>query len=480
MCLLTATVSFSSLKPPPCSTGGIVDGRSCERPANFQLGIFFSALYILALGTGGTKPNISTIGADQFDEFDPKERADKISFFNWWMFSIYLGTLFANVILVYVQDNVSWSLGYGIPTIGLGISLLIFYSGTSFYRHKVPQGSPFTKMARVLVAAVRNYRATLPKDPQHLYELELCDYTEKRKFRITSTNSMRFLNKAAVRVGTSKNPWKLCPITHIEETKQILRLFPVLFAMFIPATMMAQIYTLFVKQGTTLNRHIGPRFQIPPASLISFNTITMLVCLFLYDRYFVRIMTAWTGNPRGVSLLQRLGIGLVLEVIAMLVASLIEKRRLSFAREHESNGGGQLPLTIFILLPQFMLMGAAEAFLVAGKIDFFYHQAPESMKSLGTSFSLVSYGVGNFLSSFMLSLVADATRRNGGKGWILNNLNASHLDYYYGLLLILCLCNFFVFLIVCKFYVYKAEVFESLEEKDKAEVFESLEEKDEF
>ncbi|KAK8964076.1 Peptide transporter PTR3-A [Platanthera guangdongensis] len=242
--------------------------------------------------------------------------------------------------------------------------------------------------------------------------------------------------------------------------------------MFIPDTMMAQIYTLFVKQGTAVNRHIGPRFQIPPASLISFNTITMLVCLFLYDRCFVRITRAWTGNPRGISLLQRLGIGLVLEVMAMLVSSLIEKRRLSFAREHESNGGGsQVPLTIFILLPQFMLMGASEAFLVVGKIYFFYHQAPESMKSLGTSFSLVSYGVGNFLSCFMLSLVVDATRRNGGKGWILNNLNASHLDYYYVFLLILCLCNFFFFLIVCKFYVYKAEVFESLEE---------VEEKDEF
>lgn len=122
------------------------------------------ALYTLAVGTGGTKPNISTIGADQFDDFEPKERAHKLSFFNWWMFSIFLGTLFANTVLVYVQDNVGWTLGYGLPTLGLLISVTIFVSGTPFYRHRVPSGSPFTRMARVIVAAVRKSKVVLPSE----------------------------------------------------------------------------------------------------------------------------------------------------------------------------------------------------------------------------------------------------------------------------------------------------------------------------
>lgn len=180
-------------------------------------------------------------------------------------------------------------------------------------------------------------------------------------------------------------------------------------------------------------------------------------------------MKAWTKNPRGISLLQRLGVGLVFDVIVMMVASLIEKKRLSVARENPSSGG-RVPLSIFILLPQFVLMGVSEAFLVVGKIDFFYHQAPEGMKSLGTAYSLVTYGVGSFLSSFLLSLVANITQRNGRKGWILNNLNASHLDYYYGLLSILSFCNFFFFLIVCKFYVYKAELFETTEGEENNEL----------
>ncbi|XP_023540279.1 protein NRT1/ PTR FAMILY 5.2-like [Cucurbita pepo subsp. pepo] len=454
MGLLTLAVSMSSLKPPPCLE---VNKGNCKQASKLQLAVFFGALYILALGTGGTKPNISTIGADQFDDFHPKEKAQKLSFFNWWMFSIFFGTLFANTGVVYIQDNVGWSLGYGLPTIGLAISILIFVAGTPFYRHKLPSGSPFTRMANVIVAAARNWRLPLPNDPKELHELEFEKYSIERAFRIDSTSSLRFLNKAAIRTGSTE-PWKLCSVTQVEETKQILKMIPILVCTFIPSTMLAQTHTLFIKQGTTLDRSVGSHFQIPPASLSAFVTISMLLSVVIYDRIFVKIMQRLTKNPRGITLLQRMGIGMILHTMIMTIASRVERRRLYVARENGLvQNGGEIPLTIFSLLPQFMLMGTADAFTEVAKIEFFYDQAPESMKSLGTSYSMTSLGVGNFLSSFLLSTVSHITKNNGN-GWILNNLNASHLDYYYALIAVLSAINFIVFLIVSKLYVYKAEV----------------------
>ncbi|KAH9764206.1 protein NRT1/ PTR FAMILY 5.2 [Citrus sinensis] len=408
-------------------------------------------------------PNISTIGADQFDEFEPKEKAHKLSFFNWWMFSIFFGTLFANTVLVYIQDNVGWTLGYGLPTLGLAISIAIFFAGTPFYRHKKPTGSPFTRMAKVIVAAIRKWNVPLPTDPKELYELDLEDYAQKGKYRIDSTQNLRFFNKAAVKT-TSTNPWMLCSVTQVEETKQMLAMIPILVATFVPSTMLAQINTLFVKQGTTLDRAIGSSFKIPPASLTGFVTLSMLICVVLYDRYFVKITRRWTKNPRGITLLQRMGIGLVIHIIIMVIASFTERYRLSVAKDHGIvEKGQQVPLTIFVLLPQFVLMGTADAFLEVAKIEFFYDQAPESMKSLGTSYSMTTLGVGNFLSTFLLSTVSDITKRHGHKGWILNNLNVSHLDYYYAFFAILNVLNFVFFLVVAKFYVYKAEVSDSME-----------------
>ncbi|XP_042403254.1 protein NRT1/ PTR FAMILY 5.2-like isoform X2 [Zingiber officinale] len=452
MCLLTLAVSVSPLRPADCK-------ENCEPASTLQLSVFFGGLYIIALANGGTKPNISTIGADQFDEFDSKERMHKLSFFNWWTFSIFTGTLFANTFLVYIQDNVGWTLGYAIPTLGLMISIIIFLVGTPYYRHRVPQGSPFTRMTRVIVAAIRKWKVPVPNDPKELHELDLEVYAKRGNFRVDSTNSLRFLNKAAVK-DSPGTPSMVCPVTQVEETKQILRLLPLLLAMFIPCAVIAQTNTLFVKQGTTLNRHIGPQFQIPPASLGAFVTISMLLCVILYDRFLVKVMRAWTKNPRGITLLKRMGVGLVLQIVTMSIASLTERRRLSIARSHGlDKAAGQVPVTIFMLLPQFVLMGLADAFMVVGIIEFFYDQAPESMKSLGTSYSLTAYGVGNFLSSFLLKLVAKITSSRG-KGWILNNLNASHLDYYYAFLTLLSVLNFIYFLYVSNVYSYKSERWE--------------------
>ncbi|MCL7027571.1 hypothetical protein MKW94_009970 [Papaver nudicaule] len=169
----------------------------------------------------------------------------------------------------------------------------------------------------------------------------------------------------------------------------------------------------------------------------------MLISVIIYDRFFVRMMRRWTKNPRGVTLLQRMGLGLFLHIIVMVAASITE--------------------SIFILLPQFILMGVADAVFEVVRIEFFYDQAPESMKSLGTSYYMTSLGVGSFLSSFLLKTVANITQRHHKKGWILNNLNDSHLDYYYWFFTILNALNFIIFLILAKFYVYKAEVSDSME-----------------
>ncbi|GMI69272.1 ARABIDOPSIS THALIANA PEPTIDE TRANSPORTER 3, NRT1/ PTR family 5.2, peptide transporter 3 [Hibiscus trionum] len=460
MALLTLAVSVPALRPPSCGHG--YKGVSCDKRASaFQVGVFYSALYVIAIGTGGTKPNISTMGADQFDDFEPKERVQKLSFFNWWMFSIFFGTLFSNTFLIYIQDNVGWSLGYGLPTVGLLVSVLVFLVGTPFYRHKLPMGSPFTRIFQVLVAAVRKRNVPVPTDPKELHELTLEEYSKSKKFRIDHTPWLRFLDKAAVKSGPTSE-WMLCPVTQVEETKQMVKMIPILVATFIPSTLIAEMGTLFVKQGTTLDRQMGPHFDIPPACLSAFVTIFMLITIPIYDRCFVPIVRRYTKNPRGITLLQRMGIGFMLQIIIMIIACFVERKRLSVAREHQKLGiNDTLPLSIFILLPQFALTGVYDAFAEVAKLEFFYDQAPEGMKSLGTSYYSSSIGIGHFLGTFVLTTVSNMTKRHGHRGWILNNLNISHLDYYFAFLAVLGFLNFIFFLVVARLFVYNTDVKQS-------------------
>ena len=54
--------------------------------------MLFIALYTISLGTGGIKPNVSSFGADQFNDDDPVQRKEKESFFNWFYMFINIGT----------------------------------------------------------------------------------------------------------------------------------------------------------------------------------------------------------------------------------------------------------------------------------------------------------------------------------------------------------------------------------------------------
>jgi dipeptide/tripeptide permease len=64
-------------------------------PGNESIALFFPAIYMIAIGTGGIKPNVSTMGADQFDHHYPQDRKEMESYFNYFYWSINLGALIA-------------------------------------------------------------------------------------------------------------------------------------------------------------------------------------------------------------------------------------------------------------------------------------------------------------------------------------------------------------------------------------------------
>ncbi|KAG0500201.1 hypothetical protein HPP92_000273 [Vanilla planifolia] len=282
----------------------------------------------------------------------------------------------------------------------------------------------------------------------------------------------RFLDKAAVKTG-SDDQWHLCSVTQVEETKQIIKLLPIFAATIVPSIMLAQVLTLFIKQGTTLDRRIGPRFSIPPGSLSSFFMIATIIVIPAYDRGFVPLLRKYTNNPRGITMLQRIGLGLFLHILVMVMASFVEKWRLAIVRSHGLvHQKATVPLTVFALVPQFVLMGVAEMLVEVGKMEFFYDQAPQGMKSFGSSFFTSSLAIGNFMSSFILSTTAKITREGGRNGWIENNLNASRLDNYYLFFAVLNVGNLLFFFVVSRFFVYNREGTSSEKElKQQEEVF---------
>lgn len=371
------------------------------------------------------------------------------------MFSSFLGALFATLGLVYIQENLGWGLGYGIPTVGLLVSLVVFYIGTPFYRHKVIKTDNLAKdLVQVPIAAFKNRKLQCPDDHLELYELDSHYYKSNGKHQVHHTPVFRFLDKAAIKTS-SRVP---CTVTKVEVAKRVLGLIFIWLVTLIPSTLWAQVNTLFVKQGTTLDRKIGSNFQIPAASLGSFVTLSMLLSVPMYDQSFVPFMRKKTGNPRGITLLQRLGVGFAIQIVAIAIASAVEVKRMRVIKEfHITSPTQVVPMSIFWLLPQYSLLGIGDVFNAIGLLEFFYDQSPEEMQSLGTTFFTSGIGLGNFLNSFLVTMIDKITSKGGGKSWIGNNLNDSRLDYYYGFLVVISIVNMGLFVWAASKYVYKSD-----------------------
>ncbi|KAL2548572.1 Protein NRT1/PTR FAMILY 6.2 [Forsythia ovata] len=446
--MLAISTKLPQLRPPPCHAESPI---LCKQATGSQMAILYASLYLIAVGTGGLKSSVSGFGTDQFDENNEKEKAKMSLFFGRFFFFISLGTLVAVTVLVYIQDELGRSLGYGICSVSMFIAILIFLAGTRKYRYKKCAGSPLVHILQVSVAAVRKRDVQIPTNEDLLYE------TAPEGLRIRHTDQFRFLDKAAVIIKEdhvtnnimSPNPWRISSVTKVEEVKMIIRLLPIWATTIIFWTTYAQMITFSVEQASTMERNIG-NFKIPAGSLTVFFVSAILITLAVYDRLIIPLWKKWKGIP-GFTNLQRIGIGLFLSTLGMAVAALAEKKRLSVAMKFGRNTL-TLPLSVFLLIPQFILVGSGEAFIYTGQLDFFITQSPQGMKTMSTGIFLTTIAFGFFLSSLLVSIVKKVTTYGGKKGWVGDAINNGRLDCFYGLLAILSFLDFWIYLVCASWY----------------------------
>ncbi|KAK6122130.1 hypothetical protein DH2020_044120 [Rehmannia glutinosa] len=388
MTLLTLSASVPHIRPT------CYKKDECHA-TNSQTAICFVALYLVALGTGGIKPCVSSYGADQFDDADEVRKPKKfflqlVLFFNqyWRPYRLIDHCL---------DTSDHWlGMGIGVPAVAMAVAVVFFFSGTRLFRYQKPGGSPLTRLCQVVIASLRKYRVVVPDDKSLLYETSEAESAIVGSRKLDHTNEF---DKAAVDVQSDHikdkiDPWRLCTVTQVEELKGIIRF----------ATSVG-------------NRH-----------------------------------------KNGLTQLQRIGTGLFISIFAMISAGILEIVRLRIVRRQGSYNVKEAPISIFWQVPQYFIIGCAEVFTNIGQLEFFYEQAPDSMRSLCAALSLTTTALGNYLSSLLVTIVMDISTRNGKPGWIADNLNHGHLHYFFLLLAVLSLLNLGAFVVVAKSYNYKKAV----------------------
>ncbi|KAG5229378.1 protein NRT1/ PTR FAMILY [Salix suchowensis] len=432
--LLSVQAHLPQLKPPQCNM--LADGENCVEAKGFETLIFFVALYMVALGSGCVKPNMIAHGGDQFDQSNPKQSKKLSTYFNAAYFAFSMGELLALTLLVWVQTNSGMDVGFGVSAAVMAMGLISLVSGTLYYRNKPPQGSIFTPIAQVFVAAMFKRKQICPPNPQMLHG---------------SQNNV----PSSGLVAPSSDPGRLegesmeiMQCHQVEQVKILISVIPIFACTIVFNTILAQLQTFSVQQGSAMDTQLTKSFHIPPASLQSIPYIILILVVPLYETFFVPFARKITGHESGISPLQRIGAGLFFVTFSMVSAAIVEKKRRDAAVDSDKI------LSIFWITPQFLIFGLSEMLTAVGLIEFFYKQSLKGMQAFSTAITYCSYSFGFYLSSLLVSLVNKVTSSSStSKGWLSDNdLNKDRLDLFYWMLAVLGFLNFLNYLFWARWY----------------------------
>ncbi|MBA0692250.1 hypothetical protein Goari_009824, partial [Gossypium aridum] len=193
-------------------------------------------------------------------------------------------------------------------------------------------------------------------------------------------NVKRFLNKALLASNDSKEHGKVCSIKEVEEAKAVLRLVPIWATCLVYAIVLVQSSTFFMKQCATMDRSIT-------------------------------VIRTWTRKSTRMTMLQRIRTGMFLSSISMILAALVEMKRLKTIQEYGLVDKSEVtvPMSVWWLVLQYVVIGLSEMLTMVGLQEFFYDQVPNKLRSIGLALYLSIFGVGSFLSGFLISAIDKAT-----------------------------------------------------------------------
>lgn len=350
----------------------------------------FVGLALIAFGTGGIKPCVSSFGGDQIEKADNRAR-----FFAYFYLMVNVGSFVSMFLVPLIKSKSCFGQkecyvgALGLPAALMVVALLIFGFGKRLYKPSPPPNrimqSFFGAIGRAISNKVRLIVGRVPYDrPEHWL------YYASDKYS--------------------------APLIH--DCVAMLRVLVTFLPLCLYWGLYSQMSNRWVFQATLMTGKLGS-WNIQPEQMGMANCVLVLVFVPLFDGLLYPLLGKISG--RKLTHYGKIIISLVLGVLSFVVAAALQRiidGRGTFVAdplnaENLKCVAGCVHMAWQI--PQYIILTASEVFLCTSNLALAYAMAPKELKSLCSAMSMVTNAAGSLLVILMAKIdpVAWFTKSHG-------------------------------------------------------------------
>ncbi|ORY01223.1 PTR2-domain-containing protein [Basidiobolus meristosporus CBS 931.73] len=349
---------------------------------------YIVSLFVIGMGTGGIKPLVSPMAADQYNQtelevrvvngervvIDPELNAQHL--YNWFYWAINVGSLIGGIITPLIALHVGFWLAFLIPTVMFAVAIIIFVSGNKFYNKVPPSGDS---------AIVKFY---------HCYM-----YARKRARKATQ--------KLSSTLDAAKST---CPnIPPETEEERSLRRWDDRFVDDIKQTLMAckifipmTVYWISYNQITSNLISQAVVMKLPPGLpndiITNIDPICIVIFIPIMDMLVYPALRKINRSPRPMT---RITLGFWLGALAMVASALVQNE---IYRRQDAN---EPKLNVWWQIPAYFLIALSEIFASITSLEYSYTHAPDSLKGMVSALSLLPNAISALIGIFMAPISQD-------------------------------------------------------------------------
>ncbi|ORX99996.1 PTR2-domain-containing protein [Basidiobolus meristosporus CBS 931.73] len=331
---------------------------------------YIVSLFVIGLGTGGIKPLVSPMAADQYNQTEPEIRVIKGErvvvdpelntqhLYNWFYWAINVGSTIGGIITPIIALNVGFWLAYLVPTVMFVFAIAVFWSGSRLYNKVPPTGeSAIIKLFKCYAYA----RRRAPKA------------TQKLQNTLDAAKSDHPSLPPETELEKSQRRWDNRFVDDVKTTLMACKIF---IPMAIYWTAYNQITSNLISQAAVMYRPKG----VPNDIITNINPICIVIFIPIVDIFIYPALRKINKSPPSMV---RITFGFILAAFAMASSAIVQNEI------YRRQDAGQPMLSVWWQIPAYALIALSEVFASITSLEYSYTHAPDSLKGIVSALSLL-------------------------------------------------------------------------------------------